>query len=382
MKLARQRTRGRTALAGALATGAAGVLLAFGSACSASEPSATPAGGEGEIPAPRTARASLGCTRYAAPWGRDSSGGSARRPFRTAQRLADSLRPGQTGCLRGGRYDGGSEEYVLDVERGGRRGARVVIRSFPGERATLVGTVAIERRAPFVTLAGLGIEGTGDGNTVKIYSSGAVITGATITNRGRGESCMILGSTSGYGEAIGTVVRGSRFDRCGSRANDNKDHAIYVSNAIGARIVGNVFSRTAGYSIHFYPHARRAYVAENVIDGGPPSVRGGVLFGGNDEYVSSGNLVERNVIAYAQSSNITSGWDDAVGTGNVARRNCIWGAREGNVDDSDGGFVARENVVAPPLFVNRARGDYRLTHGSRCRRVVGFRLAPRAAGRG
>jgi len=315
------------------------------------------------------------CSRYAAPWGRNSNPGTKRRPYETAQRLADRLRAGETGCLRGGRYDQVSDGYVLDFDHGGRSGARLVIRSYPGERARLVGTIQIPREASYVTLAGLRIEGTGGGNSIKIYSRNAAVKGSGITNLGRGESCMILGSTSGYGRAIGTLIRGNRFFRCGDTDNDNKDHAVYVSSSVGVRIVGNVFWQTAGYTIHFYPNARGSYVARNVIDGGAPSVRGGVLFGGNDEYASSGNVVERNVIAYAQSSNITSGWDDQVGTGNVARKNCVWGARDRNIDASDGGFAVGGNLTARPRFVNRARRDYRLQRSSRCRSVVGFRSA-------
>ena len=42
-------------------------------------------------------------------------------------------------------------------------------------------------------------------------------------------------------------------------------------------------------------------LAYNVIDGGSPSVRGGVVFGGEADYQSSDNVVELNVIAYATS---------------------------------------------------------------------------------
>jgi hypothetical protein len=188
---------------------------------------------------------------------------------------------------------------------------------------------------------------------------------------------MILGSTSGYGEAIRPVVRGNRFHECGSPKNGNKDHAIYASNTVGGRILGNVFWRTAGYSIHLYPHARSTRVAHNVIDGGAPSVRGGVVFGGDSEFASSGNVVEFNVIAYAESYNITSTWDKLIGRANLARANCLWEGKEGNIDTSDGGFDTRSNVIASPLFVNRNRRDYRLRQKSRCLRVVGYDAAAR-----
>jgi hypothetical protein len=317
-------------------------------------------------------RSGVRCDRFAAPWGEDRSRGTKKKPFRTAQRLADSLRPGKTGCLRGGVYDETDEGFVLRLEHGGTEKRRLTIRGFPGESARLVGIVQVVSRADYVTLAHLAIEGTGDHNTVKIYGADTVVRDNDITNASRGESCMIIGSDSGDGQAVRTSIRHNRFHECGSSANDNKDHAIYVDNAVDGRIVGNVFWGTSGYSIHLYPSAVRMRVARNIIDGGPPSVRGGVLLAGDSSHASSDNVIEFNVIAYAETYNVTSDWEGGTGTGNIVRSNCVWQGKDGNINSSSGGFTASSNTVAPPRFVDRARHDYRLKRGSRCRRVIGL----------
>jgi hypothetical protein len=319
----------------------------------------------------------MSCTRYADPDGRDTGRGTRSHPFRTAQRLADSLRPGQTGCLRGGTYDETDNGFVLRVDHGGKAGEPITIRSFPGERARLVGTTSIINGSNYVRLVRLVLRGTGGGNSVKIYSRRVTIRASTITNARRGESCLILGNTSGDGRARNVLVKQNRFHDCGSLANDNHDHAIYVANSTGARIVGNAFWDTAAYTIHMYPNARRTVVAHNIMDGGDPSVRGGVLFGGDDAFASTGNVVQYNVIAYSTSYNIASGWGDSVGTGNVARHNCLWGGGEGEIDRSDGGFATHANLVARPRFVNLRGHDYRLRSTSRCRSVVGYDAAAR-----
>ena len=314
--------------------------------------------------------AKRGCSRFAAPAGSDSRSGSLKRPFRTPQRLVASLRPGQTGCLRGGGYSGTSDEFVVRFDHGGRPGARITLRSYPGERAKLVGNVEVMSGADYVTLSHLRIEGTGGSNTVKIYAAHAILQDSDITNAWRGRSCVILGSDS-YGVATLPIVRRNRFHECGSLANGSQDHGIYAQSVAGGQITGNTFWDSAAYAIQLYPNAQRMRVNYNVIDGGPPSVRGGIVLGGETSEASSNNVVTRNVVAYAQTYNITSGWHDLIGTGNVVERNCLWAGENGNIDGSDGGFSAYANDVANPAFRNRQSHDYRLRRSSRCRRVIG-----------
>jgi hypothetical protein len=64
------------------------------------------------------------------------------------------------------------------------RVAPITLRSYPGERARLVGIVTV--RASWVRLAGLNFEGDGSMNTIKIYSSDVVVEDSDITNKLRG----------------------------------------------------------------------------------------------------------------------------------------------------------------------------------------------------
>ena len=82
----------------------------------------------------------VSCDRVAAPSGSDSAAGTAASPYRTTQKLADSLTPGQTGCLRSGLY-----EQDVKVTKGGGAGSPVTISSYPGERATLKGRLRDRR---------------------------------------------------------------------------------------------------------------------------------------------------------------------------------------------------------------------------------------------
>jgi len=318
-------------------------------------------------PAPR--QTSVTCDRIAAPNGSDSSSGTLAAPFQTAQKLASSLSAGQTGCLRAGTYSS-SGQYVLDLSTGGLH-----ISSYPGERAKLFGVVHVRSGASSTKLSALAFEGNGTMNTIKIYAPDVVVEDSDITNVGRGPSCLMLGNNSGAGQATRVVVRRNRFHDCGSTTNGNKDHAIYAENVTSGQIVGNVFWNSAAYAIQLYPNAQGTLFAHNVIDGDSPSIRGGIVFGGDTSYASSNNLVEYNVVAYAASANIISNWSGAVGTGNVARNNCVWAGSDGNVDTSGGGFSASDNLAVDPRFLDRSKRDYRLASGSACLKVVGYDAA-------
>jgi hypothetical protein len=51
---------------------------------------------------------------------------------------------------------------------------------------------------------------------------------------------------------------------------------------------------------------------------------------------------------------VHTSWLGRIGRGNVVTRNCLWKGFAGNI--AGNGLIVRENLVAPPGYVNRARG--------------------------
>jgi hypothetical protein len=329
-----------------------------------------------------SAPAAVSCTKFAAPTGSDSAAGTEADPYRTAQKLVNSLSAGQTGCLRAGTYSQGT----LRFSKAGASGAPITLTSYPGETATVSGgTVYVPAGSDFVTVRDLKVDGAAKGApTVQVMAYDTELSGNTITNQNSGESCVILGSFAGFGDARRTRIAGNRLQDCGSPSNGLHDHAIYVENSVGAEIVDNVFSHAAAWAVQLYPNAQGTRIAHNVMDGSS----GGIVLSGESaggeyaqDYASSGTVIEQNLITNATAEyNVQSWWGGPKGTGNVVRSNCVYNGEKGDIDTSDGGFTASGNKTADPQYVNRAARDYRMKAGSPCLAVVGYDTAAKLAG--
>jgi hypothetical protein len=308
-----------------------------------------------------------GCTKVASTSGSDAAAGTEAQPYRSAQKLVDSLGAGQTGCLRAGTYSGN-----VKVTGSGAAGAPLTITSYPGERATVTGKLWITDSADFVTVASLNLDGRNDGNlpSPAVNGDDVTFTDDDVTNHNT-TICFNLGPTT-YGRAYRTLIERSRIHNCGELPATNLDHGIYVEHTTGARIVDNQIYDNADRGVQLYPDAQASYVARNVIDGNGEGV---LIAGGAEDFgaqASSDNVIEQNLITNSnQRNNIESHWGSPlVGERNVVRNNCIFGgARDGvghGLSPANGGFSATNNLLADPRYINRAGKDFRLAAGSPC----------------
>jgi hypothetical protein len=305
-----------------------------------------------------------GCDKIASPVGSDEFPGTPTRPLATVEKLANSLQPGETGCLRAGVFDG----YVKFM-RGGAPGAPITLMSFPGERATVRGRVHVADEANHVVVQQLDLDGRNDGDfpSPTINGDHVVFRDNDVSNHNT-TICFLLGSTE-YGRARYTTIERNRIHNCGQLPPMNHHHGVYVGVSEGARITDNWIYDNADRGVQLFPDAQRTYVARNVIDGNGQ----GVIFSRE----SSNNVVELNVISNpAVRYNIED--YELKGRGNVARLNCVWSTR--HPDNAgiqpDIAVPVRESFVTDPGYVSREAKDFRLQPGSRCKSIVATPLAP------
>ena len=315
------------------------------------------------------AHADVTCTRFASPTGSDSATGTQDAPFRTAQKLVDSLGAGDTGCLRGGTY---AEDVRMD--NGGASGAPLTLTSYPGERARVVGRFYIPKGSDFVTVANLDLDGTpalgtnaSDLPSPTVNARHATFADDDVTNEHH-EICFLLGS--GWGDANDFVLQHNRIHDCGKLPSQNQDHGIYVELATDGQVLDNVISDNADRGVQLYPNAQNTRIAGNVIDGNGE----GIIFSGDGGISSNGNVVEDNIITNSNIRNNVESWYPSgtpAGQGNLVSNNCIAGGAQ---DDGDGGIgpqvgftLGIGNVIGKdPLFVDRAAKDFRLAPDSPC----------------
>jgi hypothetical protein len=298
--------------------------------------------------------AAAACDKVASPLGSDAYPGTAAQPYATVERLANSLAPGQTGCLRAGVFQGD-----VKVDRGGTAGAPTTITSYPGERATVVGRFRVAEPANHVTIAALDLDGRNEDNlpSPTINGDHVTFTGNDVTNH-HTTICFILGSDT-YGRARHAVIERNRIHDCGALPATNHHHGIYVEASDGARITDNWIYDNADRGVQLFPDAQGTYIARNVIDGNGQ----GIIFSRE----SANNVAEHNVISNPVLRYNIEEWE-LTGAGNVARRNCVWSARHpGNAGIQPGLDVpVLDSKVADPGFVSRAAKDFRLRAGSPC----------------
>jgi Right handed beta helix region len=320
------------------------------------------------------------CDRYASTAGSDRATGTRDAPFRSVQRLVDSVGGGGRACLLAGRYRGD-----VRFERGGTEARRLVLAA--EGRAVVNGIVTVADSADHVTIEGLVIDGadppTADGVLVKIFGDHVHLRANDISAAGE-RGCIQTGDANGsFGVAWHPVIERNRIHDCGNRGATDAEyraypsgHALYLQADRHALVRDNYIYDTnfggdlGGRGIQLWPDSQHAVVEHNVVDN---SNEWNVIISGADYETGTtrGAKVRNNVLTNPVEHNVTSAWWGVEPTGgNEVVGNCVFGASGEELAFTTwlGGhsYDERDNLRADPLYVDRAAKDFRLREGSPC----------------
>jgi hypothetical protein len=313
-----------------------------------------------------------GATYYVSPSGSDTSPGSAAQPFRTVQKAANVVNPGDTVVVEDGAYTKGASDSIVVISRGGSASNWVRFKSknrwgarLDGQNNAASHGVVFDANVAYVRLEGFEISGlAGAGVSINAASVHDIeIVDNHIHHIGRICTDTPYGLDGIYYNAANVTIDGNVIDHIGrlhpgengcnpsTQYYTNHDHGLYVDGANGSMIRNNVFhDQKSGWSIHVYSHPiDGANILNNTFAFDNPIILASAI----------SNMRVENNLFYAPASDALHLYY-ASGTNVVLRSNLTSSASMFG-GSLPAGYVADHNLTSSdPLPVDPAGGDFRL----------------------
>ena len=332
-------------------------------------------------------------TWYVAPSGSDSNPGTATQPFRTIQRAANVVNPGDTVIVEDGTYTGvgtgtscasSTSRPVVCLTRGGSSTAWVTFKArnrgkaiVDGQQNTSTHGFRFLSAANYVRIEGFQIHGMGSATNgasgIVIYSGGhdVVIKNNEIHSIGRLCTDHQYGMNAIFVQNARVTIDGNRIHKIGrfssgeqgcnpSTTNyQNHDHGIYVNgksdgSAPGASDIliknNEFYNLQRGWGIQVYPDpVADLSILNNTFAFQNPYRDGHIIFA-----ASTSNARVMNNIFYNPRTvalNFNAGTHTAMDVSN----NIVYNA---SLMKATSGVTAVSNQVTDPLFVNATTAPY------------------------
>lgn len=126
-----------------------------------------------------------------------------------------------------------------------------------------------------------------------------------------------------------------------------------------------IYDNRYGFGVQVYPSANQVWIVDNAIVGNGIS---GIVIGASGQTTVNEATIVNNIVAFNGYAGIQCYFPlgSIVGKGNVAYQNVGFGNRRGDFATWEGCGIDYSigNVIADPLFVDRASHDYHLADGS------------------
>jgi hypothetical protein len=316
-------------------------------------------------------------TYYVATNGSDSNPGTDAAPFRTIQKAADIVNPGDTVLVNDGVYTSAvSDTLSLWLRRGGTASSPITFRSRNPLGAVVDGGANADRIVWYMSAANIRVEGfkiTGGSTAFSTSSANNQFVGNHVYNVGR----LCSGTSLGFGAIFvdgpgNLLVERNIFENIGrlgpgengcNPPNDyykNHDHGIYVKGAPNVTIINNIFlHHRAGWPIHVYPDAVSNLKILNNTFGYPNPYRAGHIL---IAAALSNSLIQNNIFyqptSYAVDICCSSAFSNVQITNNLTTTSTFNGSSPAGVTFS------ANRVNTDPQFVDAPAKNFRLQSSS------------------
>jgi hypothetical protein len=290
---------------------------------------------------------------YAAPTGSSSGDGSLTKPWdlQTALNQPASVTPGSTIWVRGGKYTGGLDRGELRSTLTGTADAPIVVRQFPGERATVTNRLRFDGAYTWywgfeITSAAQGASGTDYDYLVGVHSGvGNRFINLLIHD---GPTSGVATFTPLYTSATQTAIYGCLIYNNGTHFN--LDHGLYLQNDVATgtvTVADNIVFNNEAFGLHIYSKP-----ADGRLSGF--DIEGNVFFGNgsistpvnrNNEMLIGGtpaadDIVVRDNYTYREAASGFSPYRVAAEIGYTGG------------SDANGDIVLENNYFVGALYIN------------------------------
>ena len=325
--------------------------------------------------APCTATGS-GVCRYVDPSGNDNNPGSSGAPFRSLQRAAGVVNPGDVVVVRNGAYTGGST--ILEISRSGTAAAPIVFQAENQWGAVIEGRsnssgTGIRISGNYIRVQGFevrgtnhyGIEAFGGGNVTvaqnHVHDVGHYCTSTSNGIVGINAYVPNLLIEQNVVHDIGRWADGENGCRTTNRYWQNHDHGVYHGLGDNVIIRDNVFYNfTRGWAIQRYDGARtpvsNLQIVNNTFAGGNPNKDGQIIIASP----VVGLVIANNIFYQPRTAGV---WFDTGRLRGLVANNLT--DRASLSTGATSGLAFAANLLSrDPGFRDAAKGDFHLLPGS------------------
>lgn len=310
--------------------------------------------------------ASTGKTFYVAPNGSDANPGTRTRPWRTLQRAANALRPGQRALVRAGRY-----RENVEIRRSGTAARPITIGAYPGERPVIESAeYPLEIDGAYFRIRGFVLQGARGLSSTNVYFESNAHHIELLRNEIRFSQDQGVFSEE---ETHDLFVLGNRIHDNGvdHQPGQHQSHGLYLQGRNHLVANNAIYDHPFGFGIQVYDQNEGSIIVNNTV---VKSGHSGIVVGGSGGV--SDITIRNNILAFNSSFGVQM--DSTCPTGEVAvDTNVIYGNSSGRVEPGCDTVIVEENIAKSPRFVALASRRLWLRRTSPARDRARADFAPR-----